>query len=83
MTEGKAVTNQAGPVDHAKGQSLWTYFQNRVMAGLFATLPLFLTLWVIQFTYFLMIDTILNPLLQLILKIAGITARMICPCGGA
>ena len=54
-------------------QSFWSYFQSRVMTGLFATLPLFVTLWVIQFTYFLMIDSILNPLLQIIFEVAGIT----------
>lgn len=75
MPEQKSVTKQSVDINSTSGHSLWTFFQNRVMAGLFATLPLFLTLWVIQFTYFLMIDTILNPLLQLIFQIAGITAQ--------
>jgi len=75
MTELKSVTKQTAEDKNVRSQSLWTYFQNRVMAGLFATLPLFLTLWVILFTYFLMIDTILNPLLQLIFHVAGITAQ--------
>jgi uncharacterized membrane protein len=63
--EGNAVSDN-------DTRSFRSYFQNRVMAGLFATLPLFVTLWVIQFTYILLIESVLNPFLQLIFRIAGI-----------
>lgn len=47
------------------------FIQNRIMAGLFATLPLFVTLWIVQFTYFLLINSFLNPTLQFIMRLVG------------
>lgn len=48
------------------------FFKRRVMAGLFAMLPLFVTLWIIQFTYNLLINSILNPTRRFILDLFGL-----------
>lgn len=53
-------------------QPFGSYVRRRIIAGLLATLPLFVTLWIIQFTYTLLITTILNPLLQRILRLFSI-----------
>jgi uncharacterized membrane protein len=67
-------TNRDTPENQpAEAQVGWVkFFQRRIMAGLFATLPLFVTLWIIQFTYNLLIHSILNPTRQLILHLFGL-----------
>lgn len=59
-----------GQVDTQGGW--FRYFKRRVMAGLFAMLPLFVTLWIIQFTYNLLINSILNPTRRFILDLFGL-----------
>lgn len=72
---GSDVSRDSLKFDDGKSEksesSILKFFQKRVMAGLFATLPLFVTLWIVQFTYFLLINTILNPTLHLIFRLTG------------
>lgn len=68
-TSGSGQTTKSGQENSSVGMR--SFIQKRIMAGLFATLPLFVTLWIVQFTYFLMINSILNPTLQLIMRLAG------------
>lgn len=49
-----------------------SYVKRRIITGLLATLPLFVTLWIIQFTYTLLITSILNPILQSIMRLFGL-----------
>jgi hypothetical protein len=69
--EGNAVSDN-------DTRSFRSYFQNRVMAGLFATLPLFVTLWVIQFTYILLSTPSCNSFFGLLV----LNRDRICPGGG-
>ncbi len=48
------------------------YFRRRIMAGLFAALPLFLTGWIVEFSYKLLINSVLNPTRNLILSAFGL-----------
>lgn len=48
------------------------FIKRRIITGLLATLPLFVTLWIIQFTYTLLITSILNPILQSIMRVFGV-----------
>lgn len=48
------------------------YIKRRIITGLLATLPLFVTLWIIQFTYTLLITSILTPILLSILRLFGL-----------
>ncbi len=53
--------------------SMGSFVKRRIIAGLLATLPLFVTLWIIQFTYTILITSILNPILQSIMRLFGLT----------
>lgn len=52
--------------------SMRSYVKRRIFAGLLATIPVFVSLWVIQFTYTLLISSILNPVLLSILRLFGL-----------
>jgi|GEM_PF-2491918 len=69
-TENSSVTPEAA-IDAAP--TMGSYVKRRIIAGLLATLPLFVTLWIIQFTYTILITSILNPVLQSIMRLFGLT----------
>ena len=70
MPDNAATPDQTQPPEAQTG---WLkYFQRRIMAGLFAILPLYVTLWIVQFTYNLLIHSLLNPTRQLILHLFGL-----------
>lgn len=66
LTEKQAVYIKQAP-------TTMSYIRRRIIAGLVTTLPLFLTLWIIQFTYKLLITSLLDPVLQSILRLFGVT----------
>jgi uncharacterized membrane protein len=55
------------------------YTRRRIMAGLFAALPLFITAWILGFIYNLIIYSVLNPLRNLILGVFGLTPNKDSP----
>lgn len=75
MEENRTDTASEAPNENPGAESTTTmggYVKRRIIAGLLATLPLFVTLWIIQFTYTLLITSILNPILQSILRLFGL-----------